>query len=149
MALNDIVLNRGVFSQVAAYSVSRQGFGNICSFTADGIILATATGSTAYSLSAGGPILEPQLECVAVTPICPHLIGARSSIVSLQEPLVVHFKPKEDSEVHVFVDGVAKFSGGCELELLVRRSKLKARLINPLGFDFSGRVEKKLTHKKF
>ena len=84
LALNDIVLNRGVFSQVAAYSVSRQGSGNICSFTADGIILATATGSTAYSLSAGGPILEPQLECVAVTPICPHLIGARSSVVGRQ-----------------------------------------------------------------
>jgi len=80
-ALNDVCLSRGVFSKMATVGLTVSGE-YIDSYRGDGLIVATPTGSTAYSLSAGGPILKPDAEMIAVTPICPHMIYARPVVVS-------------------------------------------------------------------
>ncbi|MDR1100815.1 MAG: NAD(+)/NADH kinase, partial [Clostridiales bacterium] len=80
IALNDAVISRGAISRIIKISVFSDDE-LINSYMADGLIISTPTGSTAYSLSAGGPIVEPSMELMVVTPICPHGTGARSIIL--------------------------------------------------------------------
>lgn len=79
-ALNDMVLSNGPVAQLLTFTVRLDGI-DMQTFRADGIVIATPTGSTAYSLSAGGPILEPRLDCICLTPICPHAPGSRPILV--------------------------------------------------------------------
>lgn len=81
VALNDFCITRGVFSKIVSFSVTINQ-DHIDTFKGDGVIVATPTGSTAYNLSAGGPILKPDAQMVAITPICPHTLHARSTVVS-------------------------------------------------------------------
>ena len=96
---------------------------------ADGIIIATPTGSTAYSLSAGGPIVEPKNEAIIITPICAHTLFSRSIIINPENELVIKItsKNKKDS---FSVDGLTKsISLFPEYLFKVKKSKLKLRLI--------------------
>lgn len=81
VALNDAVVAKGFFNRVIPLSVSVDGQ-EVFQFSGDGVIVATPTGSTAYSLAAGGPILAPSSDCLAVTPICPHSLTIKSFVVS-------------------------------------------------------------------
>ena len=78
-ALNDIVVTRGTFARMINVSAYID-HNHVTDYKADGIIVATPTGSTAYSLSAGGPIIEPLLDCLCITPICPHTLASRSVV---------------------------------------------------------------------
>src|SRR5205823_14414070 len=80
-ALNDAVLSRGELSRLVLLRTKVNGE-PLTEFNADGLIIATPTGSTAYSLSAGGPILEPESGVLVITPICPHVLTNRSIIVA-------------------------------------------------------------------
>ena len=102
---------------------------DVISFRADGIIIATPTGSTAYSLSAGGPIVEPMNESVIITPICAHSLFARSMVISPRNNLEIRLKSKNKNDV-LSVDGTRKdtilHSGDI---LKINKSKLKLNLI--------------------
>jgi NAD+ kinase len=78
--LNDAVVSKGTFARMVSLEVS-VGADHLTSIRADGLILATPTGSTAYSLSAGGPIIHPALHCFVVTPICPHTLSNRPIVI--------------------------------------------------------------------
>jgi NAD+ kinase len=78
--LNDAVVSKGTFARMVSLEVS-VGEDHLTSIRADGLILATPTGSTAYSLSAGGPIIHPSLHCFVVTPICPHTLSNRPIVI--------------------------------------------------------------------
>jgi NAD+ kinase len=83
-ALNDVVIHTRGAARVTPLSIEvghSGGFEDAGSFSADGVILATPTGSTAYSMSAGGPIVAPEVECVVITPICPHSLAVRPLVV--------------------------------------------------------------------
>ena len=108
-AINDAVIARGTLSGMMDLSVSanRQ---KICDYRADGIIFATPTGSTAYSLSAGGPVISPDMECILLTPICPYSLFSRSVIFQKDDVITVSniINPDKDgSEIESFltVDG--------------------------------------------
>lgn len=88
LALNDIVITRGTLARIITLSVLVNGQ-HVADYTADGVIIATPTGSTAYSLSAGGPIVTPSLECIIVTPICPHSLSSRSVLVRADERIEI------------------------------------------------------------
>lgn len=87
-AINDAVISRGSLSRMMDLSVSVNNE-KICDYRADGIIFSTPTGSTAYSLSAGGPVISPDMECILLTPICPHSLFSRSVIFKENDVLRV------------------------------------------------------------
>lgn len=103
--LNDVVISRGERSQLVKISVHIDG-AELTDYNADGLIIATPTGSTAYSLSAGGPILTPDSGAFVITPICPHVLTNRSTVVSDRSQIEVVLQ-REGQEVFVSIDGQA------------------------------------------
>jgi NAD+ kinase len=120
--LNDVVVSRGRHSELIKIDVAIDGI-PFTDYHADGLIIATPTGSTAYSLSAGGPVLTPDSGCFVVTPICPHVLTNRSMVVS--DRSTIEIRPAASSnEVFVTVDGqgpVAIERGGVLRVLRSRR----------------------------
>ena len=102
-ALNDVVISKGDIEQIVNFRTwSDQEF--ITTYRADGLIFSTPTGSTAYNLSAGGPIVQPQLPCILVTPICPFMLESRPVLLSPDVTLITQLAGKADN-VKVIVDG--------------------------------------------
>ncbi|MCL2096912.1 MAG: NAD(+)/NADH kinase [Oscillospiraceae bacterium] len=102
-ALNDAVVTHGVLAKLIETELSRGGV-KITDYRSDGIIAATPTGSTAYSMSAGGPVIDPDIECFCVTPICPHSLVNRPLIFSCGSVLEIRNK-NADSGVYLTIDG--------------------------------------------
>ncbi len=101
-ALNDVVLSRGGLARVVRISIKLDG-GYLTTYTCDGLIVSTATGSTGYALAAGGPILPPQLRNILVIPIAPHLSMNRAIVLS--EGTEIRMKAYSDHEAMLTVDG--------------------------------------------
>ena len=143
---NDLVISRSSESQVARFEVIKNSE-RISSYYADGIILSTPTGSTAYSLSAGGPIVEPEMKCMIVTPICPHSLAARSVIMNSDESLIIEYVPKENSKVSILVDGSRCLLTASRGRIEIGQSPLKARFITLKDSSFYGNINEKLISK--
>jgi NAD+ kinase len=101
--LNDVVFNKGALAKIADFETSIDGQ-LITLYKADGVIFATPTGSTAYSLSAHGPIVHPSLDCVVVTPICPHALTQRPLVVPGSRKLSLLLK-SDSTDVYLTLDG--------------------------------------------
>lgn len=103
-ALNDVVISGGAFSGIIDINVS---FNNdeMCKYRADGLIISTPTGSTAYSLSAGGPIIEPKMKCMLVTPICSHSLSSRPVLFGDEVNLTVRPVSRQNGDISVMLDG--------------------------------------------
>ena len=140
-ALNDIVVARP-YSKITDYEVSTGGR-VVSSIRADGMVFATPTGSTAYALSSGGPILEPETECIQLTPICPHSLFSRTMVFTAARTLEVRHFSADDS-VYFSVDG----RKGCEMRrddrLIIRKSSKNLQLIDIKGYSFFEAVNNKL-----
>ena len=132
LALNDVVLARSTFARMARMEVRAAGQ-VVGVFPADGLIVATPTGSTAYSLSAGGPIVHPLLDCLLVTPICPHSLAVRPVLVRPDEVVEVTVLPPAE-DLALVVDGQlhATFSADSD-RLQVQRAPFRARLVRLSG----------------
>ncbi len=104
-AINDIVLSHGSLSHILETEVFCDG-SSIGRYRSDGFIVSTPTGSTAYSLSAGGPVLAPGLKGICLTPICPHSLTARPIIVPEDSDIEIRYLSTLDSTAHLTVDGV-------------------------------------------
>ena len=127
-ALNDAVISRGGQAKIAEIGLLIDGH-DVGTFRSDGLILATPTGSTAYSLSAGGSVIDPSLECIAVTPVCPHQFGARPMIFSANSVLTVENRCSDERTVTVSLDGNASLELAYGKGLQVKRADLKCRFI--------------------
>lgn len=103
-ALNDAVISKGVLAKIVDLDVICDGR-RLASYRADGIIFATPTGSTAYSLSAGGPVIDPQIDCISMTPICSHSLMGRSIIFSDDRRLLVTARMDEEHAAYLSIDG--------------------------------------------
>ena len=101
-ALNDVTISRGERSQLVKLQASVDG-APLTEYHADGLIVATPTGSTAYSLAAGGPILMPESGALVITPICPHVLSNRSLVISDKSTVVI--RSSGNQEVFVTIDG--------------------------------------------
>lgn len=141
-ALNDIVISRGAAPRMIELEVSVNGHVLTC-YRCDGLIISSPTGSTAYSLSAGGAIVSPDARVVAITPICPHTLSNRSVIVSLDSIIQV----KVISEK---VETTATADGQVQVDLLagdvitISRSRRVAQLLHPGGSSFFDTLRRKL-----
>lgn len=102
-ALNDVVISRGAVARMVELSVSVED--QILShYRADGTIVATPTGSTAYNLSAGGPILSPDVDALVITPICPHTLGVRPVVIGSEKTISITIHTREDNTI-LAIDG--------------------------------------------
>ena len=108
IAFNDAVISKGTHSRMIDITVS-VGNDNV-SYRADGLIAATPTGSTAYSLSAGGPIIDPSLESIALTPICPQSLFARPILLHSDALVSITADPPEETGAFLTIDGEESFS---------------------------------------
>lgn len=128
-ALNDAVLNKAAVARMIEFDL-RIDSAFVSTFRADGLILSTPTGSTAYSLSAGGPILYPILDAFVITPICPHMLTIRPLVIPDRMVIEVDFRAGEES-VMLTLDGQV----GVELErddrIVVRKSASRLCLVRP------------------
>jgi NAD+ kinase len=144
MALNDAVLHKGGFARVIRLAVfvgeEREEVGE---YTADGIILATPTGSTAYSLSAGGAIVAPSMECILATPISPHTLAVRPLVLPAETRIEVEIRG-HNNEVVLTVDGQegeALVNGD---RLVVSRGDASVPLVRLRGQSFFSTLRRKL-----
>lgn len=143
IALNDIVLSKGSYSKLPEFNVQINGI-TVSSIRADGIIFSTPTGSTAYALSAGGPIIEPTVECMEMTLLCAHTLLNRPMIFSANDVITVSFRGYEGSDVFASVDGDSGivFSEGDIIR--ITKSDTVLQLIDINGYSFYNSVNNKL-----
>lgn len=142
----DYALNDAVISGIAKIiSMSVFGDGNeISSFSGDGLVVATPTGSTAYSLSAGGPIVEPQAENILITPICPHVLWAKSYVLAADRRVSVKLGDVRGRTACLSVDGNEPFDLKSNDEIKITKSKRCTKVIKLRNYSFYERVSQKL-----
>jgi NAD+ kinase len=141
-ALNDAIVHKGDVAHLISFEIW-VGKEFICSFTADGLIISTPTGSTAYSLAAGGPIIHPQMEAIIVTPICPQTMATRPIIFSADEKLVVKLD-RVRAKSQVLVDGQSGFALHKGDQVEIKRAKHKVTLIKFPEASFYNVLRQKL-----
>ncbi|MFB0517303.1 MAG: NAD(+)/NADH kinase [Candidatus Neomarinimicrobiota bacterium] len=133
-AINDLVVDRGSSPRLLHTKVEVTGR-KLNDYVSDGLIIATPTGSTAYSLSAGGPIVVPALEALTITPICPHSLSARSIVVPSTDKIVIRFK--EDQEgIALTLDGQVKFEIDSRSVVTTRRATWNINMVRLLDSDY-------------
>jgi NAD+ kinase len=143
-ALNDAVLNKEAIARISTFAISVGGE-PVARFRADGVIVATPTGSTAYNLSAGGPILHPELAAVVVTPICPHTLAQRPLVVRSSDPIGVVVVDRSRHEgLHLTLDGQEGFPVRAGIPIEVRTSPSLVTLLRAPDSDHFLKLSEKL-----
>jgi NAD+ kinase len=141
-ALNEVVVSRGERSRVIRLDVDIDGV-TLTEYNADGLIVATPTGSTAYSLSAGGPVLAPNSGVFVVTPICPHVLTNRSVIVNERSTIEIRSGTGQEG-VCLTLDGRVPLPLAAGDLIQIRRSKQALRLVFPSDLPFFEVLRQKL-----
>lgn len=140
--LNDVVINKTVLARIIEIDVTLNGeFVN--SFRADGLIIGTPTGSTAYNLSAGGPIIHPSVSSVVITPICPFTLTNRPLVVSDDSEIEVCLRNESDG-VMLTLDGQVGAPMKLNDRLRIRKSKTSFKLIRPTNRNYFDVLRSKL-----
>ncbi|MBQ6895169.1 MAG: NAD(+)/NADH kinase [Clostridia bacterium] len=134
-ALNDIVVTRASYQRMVAFDIKVNG-DNLATYQGDGLVVATPTGSTAYSMSAGGPVVDPSLEVCIITPVCPHTMSSKPVIVPGQAEIQIDFKSTFDDKAMLTADGKEGI-GLCEGDVIkIKGSERKLGLIRLLNRSF-------------
>jgi NAD+ kinase len=134
IALNDTTISRDQLSRIATLEVSTDT-SFITTFNGDGLIISTPTGSTAHALSAGGPIIHPELDSFVLVPICPHALSNRPTVLppdSMLKVRILNHNPK----MSLTVDGQVAFKLTDTDKVVVKRSEFRTRLVRVSGRDF-------------
>ncbi len=142
LALNEICLRNNSFSRMIKFEIEiNDEF--IDSYRADGVIVSTATGSTAYNLAAGGPILKPDTELISITHLCPHTLYARPYVVSGNDIIKLKVENNEGN-VMLFLDGHEIIPAEYGSEIIVKRSDFFTRIIKTTGLGFYDILRRKM-----
>jgi NAD+ kinase len=132
--LNDVVINKGALARIMDLETNINGT-YVTTFKADGLIISTPTGSTAYSLSAGGPILYPTLNSIVLTPICSHTLTNRPIVLPDDFRIEITLKTLSE-DVYLTLDGQVGFSLRVDDVIAVSKSEFKTRLLMPFARDY-------------
>lgn len=141
-ALNDVVLHKGGFARMVSLDVAANGE-SIASYSADGIVVATPTGSTAYNLSAGGPIVYPTVESIILTPISPHTMSVRPLVLPPSAEVTLRAEDGPE-ELLVTVDGQVGTTFARGETLAISRSERAVQIVRFPGTSFFARMRLKL-----
>jgi NAD+ kinase len=133
--LNDVVITKAGPSRIIELDVSVGGV-FVSSFRADGIIVSSPTGSTAYNLAAGGPILSPTLPAIVITPICPHMLTNRPLVVSDDSRIEVRLRAAREVDVYAALDGQETFAFTDDDHVVVTGSPRRLKLVKAPGRDY-------------
>lgn len=144
VALNDVVASGDGYSRMITVSASVNGT-CIGTYSADGLITATAVGSTAYSLSAGGAIMHPEMDAMILTPICPHTLKARSMVIPSNNVIEITSCPPYRSSVLVMIDGKRRHVLEKDEQMRITRSDAQIRLIYTQNKNFFDLLREKLS----
>lgn len=147
LAVNDAIIARGQLSKIVDLKLSLDGE-EIANYRADGLLFATPTGSTAYSLSAGGPIVAPQMDCLMMTPVCPHSLFSRSVLFSGESELSITVKIPSECCCVLTIDGEKNVDILAEDRVIIRKSELKLKLISLYKRNFYKRLNEKLKERE-
>lgn len=149
ISLNDIVISRTSISRMMKYNISVNNR-HVNNYSADGIIVSTPTGSTAYNLSAGGPILDPKNEMMVITPICPHSLTSRSIVLSQNDIVTISFEENMknwNEDILLTIDGQVSLNIEKEQKIIISKSNNSAKLITCNQNGFYNILKKKLGNR--
>lgn len=147
-AMNDAVISRGSLSRLIDIDVSlAEDRGYICSYRADGLIVSTPTGSSAYSLAAGGPVVEPTMKCIVMTPVCSHSLFARPVVFSHKSQLAVSASCDDNTQVYLTLDGAKTLTIARSDIIYITSSKIETKLIKLKDKSFYKVLNDKFTEK--
>ena len=147
-ALNDAVLSNGAVARMVNVGLECNGM-PAGKYHADGLIVSTPTGSTAYSLSAGGPVVDPVLDCFCVTPVSAHSLSARPMIFSPDSKLLLYDCGTRSHEIYLTVDGAENVRIDRGQKILIGRSENVTRLIRVKEHGFYSVLTEKLSDREF
>ena len=127
-ALNDITIDRGSSHRLINCKLTANGH-HVARYKADGLIISTPTGSTAYSLSAGGPIVMPTLDAMVITPICPHTLSLRPIVMPDDKIIEITFPDNQAGGMALAVDGQVQESLELDAKVTIRKASYKTRMV--------------------
>jgi NAD+ kinase len=141
LALNDVVVNKGDIGRMIEFDLAIDGE-YVYTQRSDGMIVSTPTGSTAYALSANGPILHPSVDGIAIVPLCPHALTARPITVPDRCEIEIALLPPHDARIHF--DGQMRFDARAGDSVRITRSPHGIRLLHPEGYSYFAMLREKL-----
>lgn len=147
LAVNDAIIARGQLSKIIDLQLSLDSE-EIAKYRADGLLFSTPTGSTAYSLSAGGPIIAPQMECILMTPVCPHSLFSRSVLFSGKSTLSVSVKIPKDCCCVLTIDGEKNVDILANDRVIIKKSGLNLKFASLYKRNFYKRLNEKLKERE-
>ena len=148
VCLNDAVITRGDLARLIDISVTCDDR-MITNMRSDGLIVATPTGSTAYSLAAGGPVVSPENSCFVITPICPHSLVNRSIVYSADKKLKITVCNDKNNTAYVSIDGEQSVPVFADTTVTISKSSLVTRLIKIKPDNFYEMLNKKLLERRY
>jgi NAD+ kinase len=126
--LNDVAINKSAVARIIEMKVSVAGL-FVSTFRGDGLIVSTPTGSTAYNLSAGGPIIYPTMGAVVITPICPHMLTNRPIVLPDELDIEISLATSDARDIYLTLDGQEGFEIGDQDRICVRKSEERVLLV--------------------
>lgn len=145
IALNDIVVSKGALSKILDFELFVDR--NFCNrYRGDGIIITTPTGSTAYNLSAGGPIMYPTAEAIGVTAICPHTFGVRNMVLNSRQVVEITVD-QEGEEFFLSVDGQEHVVFRENMEITIMKADHSCRILRLEDYNYFNVLRKKIIYK--
>jgi len=142
--LNDAVISAAGIAKLIKLDVDMDSDSTLGTFRCDGLIISTPTGSTAYSMAAGGPILDPEMEAVIITPICPFTLSTRPFVLPSRQELFITVAKEQRSGVLLTIDGQDTLTLECLDKLIIKQSPYYAQLISPGKHTYYSALRNKL-----
>lgn len=143
IAVNDVVVSKGETARLLDFPVYVNDM-FVTDVRGDGMIVATPTGSTAYALSAGGPICQPSVDAIELVPICPHTLSNRPILLNDSSRIVIGPVSFPAGSAHVSIDGHLQYTFRAEERVVVRRASRVVRLVRPRGHNNFAALREKL-----
>jgi len=143
LVLNDVVINKGALARIVDLKTKVNSL-DLATFKADGLIISTPTGSTGYSLSAGGPIVNPSMNCIVITPICPHTLTNRPIVIDADAVIDITVKSLDDEDIYLTLDGQVGLELRSGDRIRVSKASHTAKLIMSEERDYFAVLRAKL-----